>query len=268
MMRRIDLCELTVNQYLEAIREEMVTSDSEFGCSIITPFTRPDGDFIEVLAERRDGQIVLSDMGETLAYLYLSGLSVGRALQNNARRIGNRYGITLDLNELNIEVQDEARLGEAMHNLVQTVLNVAALIEKRRPYVNLRFEEEVEGTIISQGRRYDPDFQVHGIKETHTVKFHVDSNLNLLIQPMSQATEIQARRLAERWNYYFNDILALNPSSQPLAVLDDRGERESIWDTHAITPLEGVATLIRWSERGKLIDLLSPLPPGKSNESR
>ncbi|MDP2726835.1 MAG: DUF1828 domain-containing protein [Dehalococcoidia bacterium] len=262
-----DSCRTAVVQYIQAIRGDFSTYDHELGCAIVTPFIRPDGDYVELLAEKRpNGQVILSDMGETFAYLYLSGLSLSRKLQDDAKRIGGRHGISLNVNELIVET-DEDHVGQALHRLLQAVLGVSALIEKRRPDLNLRFEEEVEAVVIAQGKLYDPDYQVPGSREPHVVKFHVDSGLNLLIQPLSQATEIQARRVTERWNYYFNDIKAANSDWSCVAVLDDRGDRQSIWaNPHTTIPLQGVATMVRWSEKDRFVGILEGPSVPRSNK--
>ncbi|MBI2887849.1 MAG: DUF1828 domain-containing protein [Chloroflexi bacterium] len=247
-------------EYLETLRGDFVTSDNESGCAILTPFIRPDGDSIEVLAERRDdGRVILSDGGETFAYLYLSGLSLSRKLQDDARRISERYGVDIDINELVAEISSKGQVGEVFHGLVQAILNVSALIEKRRPYINLKFEEEVEGTIIGQGKRYDPDYTIRGVTGNHTVKFHVDSGLHLLIQPLSQSNELQATHTAQRWYYHFDDIKNVDDRWSCIAVLDDRGERASVWTDHARAPIEAVATVIPWSRRERLVDALEGL---------
>ncbi len=256
-MSQPDICESIISEYLASLEGEFNIEPNSLGCSIITPFIRPDGDYIEILAEQRpSGVIALSDMGGTFSYLHLSGLSLSRRLRDDAKRIGSRYDISVHVNELIAQV-DPLGVGQALHNLVQAILAIASLVEKRRPYLNLRFDEEVEATIISQGKRYDPEFVVNGKKEHHTVRFHIDSGLNLLVQPFSQASEIQARRVAERWYYYFDDILKADPAWVCVAVLDDRGNRESIWSNpYTVRPLDGIAHLVKWSEKDKLVATL------------
>lgn len=258
MTNNTEFCTELISQYLESLQGEFVASKSDFGCLIATPLIRPDGDAIEILVEDRpDGGVLLSDGGATFAYLYLSGLALSRRLQDDARKISSRYGIVIDVNELVTEVTDRGQVGDAIHNLVQAILNVAALIEKRRPYLNLKFEEEVEALIIGQGKSYYPDFQVRGDKELHTVKFHVNSGANLLVQPLSQPNATRARRLTERWYYYFNDIRNHSPEWSFVAILDDRGAREGVWKTPYVTlPLEGLATLIPWSQKNRFVNIL------------
>lgn len=257
MTKNTDLCHDLVTQYVQTLRESFRTSENAFGCSISTPFVRPDGDIIELLVEHgSDGRIVLSDGGATFSYLYVSGLALSKRLQDDARKIGRRYGIGLEMNELVAQVSDGALAGEVAHNLVQAILNVAALIEKRRPFLNLNFDEEVEAIIIGQGKNYDADYPVKGDKETHVVKFHLNSGANLVVQPLSQSNVTRAKRLTERWNYYFRDILDSNPTLTCLAILDDRGEREGVWLPTVTVPLAGLARMIRWSQKTEFVDIL------------
>ncbi len=252
-----DLCGVIVAQYLESLRSEFVTHGTPSACSFITPFVRPDGDNIEVFAERRlSGSFVLSDMGETFAYLYLSGLAISRKLQEDARRISARYGVRLEVNELVTEVRDTTDAGGALNRLTQAVMSVAALIEKRRPWVNFKFDEAIEATIIGEGKTYDPDYDVPGATKIHRVKFHINSGKNLLIQPLSQSNELQATHTAERWYYHFDDIRKANPRWSNLALLDDRGERGSVWTPEARAPLQAVSIVIPWSERERFVEVL------------
>lgn len=250
------ICSATIEQYLTSLRGDFVTEDSADGCVIITPFMRPDGDFIEVVVERlSSGRLHLTDLGDTLGYLFVSGIPIGRRLQDDARRIGGRFGVSIATNELVMEA-DELGLGEALHSLIQASLSVASLIEKRRPYVNLRFDEEVEAVIIGQGKSYDPDYEVRGVVEPHRIKFHVNSGLNLLIQPLSHASEQTAHESAMKWYYRFDDIQKGDSLWSCIAVLDDRGDRQFAWTEQAAAPIERVAKVIRWSNREELVEIL------------
>lgn len=247
-------CSEIVSTYIANLEANFSVEAHPSGCVIVTPFLRPDGDCIEILIEERiDGDLLLTDMGDTLGYLHVNGMLLSRRLMDDARRISHRFGASINVNEIVLQTEVSG-INASLHDLVQASINIAALVEKRRPYANLRFEEEVEAVIIAQGRRYDLQYEVPGTREPHTVRFHIDSGLNMLVQPFSQASEAPARSLAERWNYRFNDILGANPSWTIFALLDDRGERETIWGNPYVTrPLEGVVTIVRWSQRGEFI---------------
>lgn len=253
-------CTEIVRNYAAAISDQISVESNRHGCVILTPFLLPDGDFIEVAAESGvDGVVRLTDMGETIAFLHSSGLSISRRVLNDIRRVSHRYGVDLSINELVIGAQTSSDINP-LHALLQAALGVAALIEKRRPYVRGRFDEEVEAAIIVQGRPYDNDYTVLGEKDRHTVRFHINGGLPVLAQPFSQTNEQAARALFERWFYRFHDILQRQSTWLCYALLDDRGERKLVWTPHVQVPLRDVKNLhiVPWSEKQQFLEVLVP----------
>ena len=144
--------------------------------------------------------------------------------------------------------------GAAFHALLQTVLSVTDLIQRRRPQARVVFDDDVESLIILGGVTYDARFKVSGMRTRHTVRFHVDSSRKMLIQPLTAATEAAAFSWAERWAFRFNDIRDAESSWHCLAILDDRGERTRVWSERALSPLSEYSLL--WSERERLSESL------------
>ena len=243
-------CEEVIGNYLSQLRVGFESSPSEDGCFLSTPFTRPDGEGIEIeLQVLPGGRISMSDMGDTLGYLYVNGLTLSRPLITAARQISKSHGVSLQSNHLNVQVDPDS-IGNGLHGLIQAMLSVTDLIQKRRPTSRVRFDDEVESMIIHSGVVYDVGFKVRGVRERHTVKFHVNSGKNLLIHPVSAAQQAIARSWAERLAYRFSDILMESPQWKPVAVLDDRNTRAAIWDSNAITPVQEY--VIYWSDRSEL----------------
>ena len=243
-------CEEIIDSYLNELQVGFDCSISDGHWFLSTPFVRPDGEGVEIeLQALPDGRVILSDMGDTLGYLYVNGLTLSQTLVTNARQIAKPHGVALQRNRLSVQVTPEA-IGIGVHGMIQSVLAVTDLIQKRRPASVVRFDDEVESLIIHKGIRYDVNFSVRGVKESHTIKFHVNSNKNLLIQPVSAAREAPARSWAERLAYRFNDILARNSDWRPIVVLDDRRTRSEAWSDHSLTPIKEYAVM--WSERSEL----------------
>ena len=247
-------CEEVIGNYFAELRMDFDCSPSADGWFLSTPFVKPDGEGVEIeLQALPNGHISMSDMGDTLGYLYVNGLTLSQTLIANARQIAKPHGVLLQRNQLNVEIAPDS-IGAGVHSLIQTILAVTDLVQKRRPTANIRFDDEVESLIIHKGIQYDVGFLVTGDRERHTVKFHVNSDKNLLIQPVSAAREAPARSWAERWAYRFSDILSENASWRPIVVLDDRRTRSEAWTANALTPVKEYA--IMWSQRGELESLL------------
>jgi hypothetical protein len=253
-------CEELVRGYLEQLRSEFeVMPSSGNRCYVVSPFTRPDGEAIEIAVELMPkGHIRLTDMGDTLGYLYVNGLSL-RSSVDSTRGICRRFGISFAGSELTIESETQQDVGEALHRLLQAVLSATDLIQKRRPMARVHFETEVEALIIVSGVVYDTDYAVRGRLSIHSVTFHVNSNRKLLIKPLSVASEPVAFSWAERWAYRFNDIRQQDNSWHCVAVLDDRGDRAQCWSDRAILPIKDYAVL--WANKERLSDNLTRVTP-------
>ena len=247
-------CTRAIEAYLDQLSSGFEASPSNHGCFILTPFLRPDGEPIELeLWTPYNRDVSINDMGDSLGYLYVNGLTLSRSIMESVRHITSRFGVTLDRNVLEIR-SNEVAVGDAIHRLIQATLAVSNLIQKRRSMFRVKFEEEVESLIIYSGVTYDVGYGVRGRRERHTMRFHVDTGRNLLIQPVSAAQQNAAHSWAERLAYRFADIRQESDRWRIAAVLDDRGRRESAWTGHALTPIKEHAIL--WSQKEQLEELL------------
>lgn len=258
-MTNTSACIGVVNKYLERLSSDFNATPSDNGCFLLTPFCRPDGEGIELELETLpDGSIRISDMGDTAGYLFVNGLTMGKAMMDRAKFISRCYGVSFEGGPLTIETQPESA-GDALHELIQAVLAVTDLIQMRRSTKPraVRFDDEVESIIKYSGANYRAKYKIPGRLEDHTFRFHVNSGRNLLIQPITAPNEGDAHALAERWAYRFSDVVQANAGWRPLAVLDNRAEYVServIWTPRAVAPIREYA--ITWAERGKLAALL------------
>ena len=248
-------CSEAIAGYLATLNHEFQVVGSGEECVMATPFVRPDGEGIEVeLTIQTDGSVAMSDMGSTISYLYVNGLTLSRTLMNQSREIARSHGVQIRRNALAVHVSPES-IGQSIHGLIQAALEVSSLIHKRRPTARVQFYDEVESFIIHSGATYDVGYEVDGRREGHTFKFHVNSGRNLLIQPLSASAEAAARSWAERLAYRFADIRDMDQGWRPVAVLDDRSSRAEVWTTYTSTPITEYA--IMWSEQDKLKSLLA-----------
>ena len=254
-MASSDICETAVEKYLFRLSKDLEVIQSNNGCYLLTPFIRPDGESISLeLVSLPNGNLRLSDMGDTLGYLYINGLTLTKTLLDKARLIAKGYGVSFQGNALVLD-GDPSLAGDGIHNIIQSVLAVTSLIQSRRSTTRVLFDNEVESFIISVGVTYDFDYTVKGVRENHKFKFHVNSGRNLLVQPLSEATESRAHSLAERWAYQFIDTVDNNGNWNPVAVLDDRNTRQAVWSPHAQAPIYDRAVL--WAERERLLGMLT-----------
>ena len=249
-------CSDAIARYLATLNDDFQAVGNGEECVLATPFVRPDGEGIEVeFMIQPDGSATMSDMGSTISYLYVNGLTLSRTLMNQSRDIARSHGVQIRRNALSVHVSPGS-IGQSIHGLIQAALEVSSLIHKRRPTSRVQFNDEVESLIIHSGATYDVGYKVDGKHEDHTIKFHVNSGRNLLIHPLSASAEAAARSWAERLAYRFADIRNLDQVWRPVAVLDDRSSRAEVWTTFTRTPITEYA--IMWSEQDELKSLLAP----------
>ena len=251
-------CEQLVSRYIDHLQGNFATRPTDEGCLIVTPFIRPDGEFVELTAEILDsnGDVQLSDMGDTIGYLYVNGLTLSRTVMGEARDICRQFDVRLNGTELVAVSGRQQEIGDVFHQLLQSVLAVTDLIQRRRPQMRVHFDSEVESLIILSGTTYDSGYEVQGRDDKRTIKFHVNSDRNLLIQPLTAVSAGNALSWSERWAYRFHDILVVNDSWRCVAVLDDRGRRSAIWTASALAPLQDYSVM--WSDRGRLERMVAP----------
>ena len=250
-----DTCLQVVNSYLSHLESDFESIESDFGCVIVTPFARPDGEFIEIAVEPLPSEGVrLTDMGDTLGYLFVNGMTLTRSLVENARQISQPYGVSLDGSAFIIQPETQSGFGDALHRMIQTILSTTEIIQKRQPSADSHFESAVESLFVTTHNQYDVNYQVQGRREPHTVRFHVDSGKKLLVQPFSLGSETRAHERAEQWAYRFGDIRTQDDTWRIFALLDDRDDRAQVWTTSALTPIQEYHLL--WSQRQELQAIL------------
>ena len=255
-----NVCADVVSKYLARLSEDFEVSASDEACYVTTPFTRPDGEVIEFeITILPSGRTRLGDMGDSLGYLYVNGLTLTRSMMDRARNIARGYDISFERNALVVESNSEV-VGADAHRLIQASLAVTSLVHGRRSAGRVIFDDEVESFIIQSGVTYDSDYHVRGSREAHTFKFHVNSGANLLIQPLSAATESAAHSAAERWAYRFIDTVERNQHLRPVVVLDDRNVRSSVWTTGAQAPISDFS-IILWEDKEHLRETLTAAVP-------
>ncbi len=245
-----------IRGYLADLESDFEAAPSDEGFLVTTPFDRPDGGSIEIeMRVESDGSVHLSDMGDTLGYLHVNGLTLTKSIATRAKDICNQRGVAIAKSELVVISDVPAGFGKALHRLIQSIISVTDLIQQSRPSKRSPFHDDVEALIIASGVSYDREFAVRGQQGRYSVKFHIDDNHNLLIHPLTASSETVALAVAERWARRIYDIRERDPKWDFVAVLDDRDPRKEFWTRRAWAPLRENSIL--WDNRQRLSDMLA-----------
>jgi len=121
--------EQAIGEYLKCLSDNFDLAPPENGCYLLTPFIRPDGEAIGLeITLLPSGDIRVSDLGETLGYLYVNGLTSDLTAPGYAHSIAAIYGAVFEDNGLTINSRP-ADLGSSVHNLIQSVLAVTSFAQ-------------------------------------------------------------------------------------------------------------------------------------------
>jgi hypothetical protein len=255
-------CNVVVEKLIESLEAEFETRPLRDGCAITTPFLYPDFASIEMYLEPVGNDLLLTDEGETLNMLFVNGLTIekNKDLYKEAKQIARSRGAQLQNSAISI-MTTPGQLGEATQSLLNAIQAISYLIYKRRNVERATFDDEVEKLLISNKVQYEPNFSIRGEANRHKVKFHVNSNRNLLVEPISAATIQGARTKAKLVAYKWLDIRPAHKMYKCISIIDDReGKWEQLWvDDEANSAIYTYSdVVIRWTtEQPKLVDLLT-----------
>ncbi len=135
-----------VNSYVEWIRKGLSLRELSNGWhELVTPFLNHKNDMIELYLKQENEQITISDGGNTLNELILSGVDIDRSKKRSEELniVLRSFGISKNgNNELFINT-DAKKFPETKHRLIQAVLSIDDMFMLSSPKVESFFIEDV-----------------------------------------------------------------------------------------------------------------------------
>lgn len=134
-----------VNSYVEWIKQGLVLREVGNGWhEVTTPFLNHNNDMIELYLKQQGEEILLSDGGNTINELLLSGVSIeGKKRAEEINTIIRSFGIKRNGNNEIYATTDAKRFPEVKHRLIQAVLSIDDLFVLAGPKVESFFIEDV-----------------------------------------------------------------------------------------------------------------------------
>lgn len=156
----------SVHAYYNWLEEKTVIRKDEItGWSVIsTPFTGLFNDSINIYAKKlSDGIIRLSDDGETIHNLELSGVNIGKSIKRKEilEAIKSNYGITIENNEICIDSKIEEFV-QNKHNFISAIIEISDLHVLATHKISSMFTEDVKNFLKEQGIISTPHFIIEG----------------------------------------------------------------------------------------------------------
>jgi hypothetical protein len=155
-------CEKLIADYLRWLKEGLQVSEFESSCRIATPFVDRHNDEIEIYVEQRNGGLLLTDDGYTLADLASSGMVFGTDKRKaHLTAILNGFGVHQEGEELQVHASAQD-FPQKKHNLVQAMLAVNDMFVMGEEHVLSLFKEDVAQFLETNQVPVFPDFKLSG----------------------------------------------------------------------------------------------------------
>lgn len=242
-----------LDQYYSFLKDKTVVSENPNNdwIQISTPFLGQFNDTIDIYAKKEAGKILLSDDGETIQNLSLSGLEINRSPKRKEilEHILLNYGVELDDDELLIEA-NELNFPQKKLNLLSAITETNDLFYLAKHTVASVFREDVKSFFDEQQLVYTPYFISKGSTGLEfTFDFQIASRqTELVIKSFNSINKMNLPHFLFTWN----DIKKVREKQTGkglvgLAIINDY-EREIKGDLLDALTNEG-ASYILWSQR-------------------
>jgi hypothetical protein len=155
-------CELLIADYIGWLKEGLRVSELETCCQIATPFLDRHNDEIEIYVEKRNGAIVLTDDGYTIADLEATGMNFETEKRKaHLQSILNGFGVRLENKEVLVAASPHD-FPQKKHALVQALLSINDMFVMAEEHVLSLFKEDVARFLEQNAIPVFPDFKLSG----------------------------------------------------------------------------------------------------------
>ena len=235
-----------IEKYVQWIKEGLSFRQIGDWAEITTPFLNHNNDMISIFVKKNGDRYYLSDNGQTLNELNLSGVNLDRSEKrlSELNTILNGLGIKREQSELFTHT-DEKRYPESKHRLIQAILSVDDMFMLAEPKVESFFLEDIINFFELNEVRYIPDVLYSGRSGfTHKFDFSIPKSKKNP-ETIIKAINTPRRDTIGTVLWSFEDTKS-NRDASGLVILNDKETIHSdIFDALKEYQLE----YIRWSER-------------------
>lgn len=254
MTQQQSSCSELMSMARTAFSEAFDVYERAGACFISTPLMRHDNDQVVLRLERLgDGNILITDGGETIDYLRLSGFTVrgNSAFRAFLRTVDESFKVQFADEQFFVEATED-EFASAFDAVARVAQHVSYMVYRRRTRTVTTFEERVEVDLIQIGASYDRDIEIQGLTKLARFRFLLDSGANAIVQPLTATSRGAADSKAERLIFHVMDVKRRSDTYHFFPVLDDVGRSGEVWAGDTIASLrEYTDGVIRWSSDHK-----------------
>lgn len=225
---------------------------------LLTPFLYPDGDYIEFYFQQTPAGTYLTDLGEVLAYLTDSGISLRQSpkRQKTLNNILALHGVERFQGELRIRLEEDGdtNLNWQVSRLAQAAVQTLDMLYTLRLASLVTFQDEVEEYWVERDIPYEAKYPVvGGSGELYAVDYYLPRRRPVLVATLSSATAGYANTLTSKVVRQWHDIRRVDGRYNYLSLLDDSSD---VWKPEWIDQVAQLSHVIVWRERDRIEEVL------------
>lgn len=242
-------CTEIVDAALSRFRQGFEVSQEDGGCRVLSPFIRRDGDPFELVVHETRGEYNVSDEGDTLEFLQLSGINTRKntALDRLVAEVASAHRVTITGGSIVAHARDNEEVGDAVARVLAAMNDLSQFELTRRSVPPRTFDALVEGELVGQGVAYENRVKRRGQVREREFRFGINGQRNMVIEPLRALSPSRAVELAAVLIVSVEDVWKVDPNLTAVAVLDDQRD---VWSSRALPDLRGNRIgIVRWSNR-------------------
>ena len=251
--------------HCEAIAEQI---GGLFSCTpvreyvrIRTPFLYPDGDVIDLFLKESQGNVTLTDLGETLRWLRGQSISQRRSAkqQQLIEDVCLTHGIELYKGMLMVRLRAEEGMGSAVTRLAQAALRVADIWFTLRTRAVESATDEVADFLGEHEIAFERAERLPGRSgRTWTVDFHTRTpQRSSLVYVLSTGSRGAARGVVEHVVTAWYDLSHLMVGPEALRFVSLFDDTMDVWREEDFKLVGDLSDVSRWSRPDDLIPFLA-----------
>jgi len=218
----IEEIQALLERYLGWLKEKTALREVNGSVEITTPYLDRHNDYLQIYAQRSDGEYLLTDDGYILQDLQLSGCRLdSKRRQDLLKMTLNGFGIRVEGDRLEVRASPQ-NFAVRKHNLIQAMLAINDLFYVASPVVTSLFYEDVVAWLELHEIRYTPKVKFTGKSGYDHLFDFVIPKSKLKPERIVKAINRPSRDTAESLAFSWVDTREVRPpASQAYAFLND-----------------------------------------------
>ena len=248
----------SISEHLSAMFQ---CSDMDGRVRIRTPFSYPDGDVVDLYVKQQNDGGVVSDLGESSAWLRMQSSSLRRSPKQSAliEDVCRTLGIEFYKGCLVRRFNSDLELANAVQAVSQAAVRVGDIWFTFRTRAIESINDEVSDLLTEHSIDFVRGDKIVGRSgRMWTVDFHTRTkDISSLVFVASTGNRSAARRISEHVLAAWVDLNRVTTGPEglrPITLVDDEID---VWAEEDLALMEQGSKLARWSAHDEFIDLLS-----------